>query len=74
MRNWLIEARKSKKITQQNVAKALKISQQMYSAIERGKRNKDLRLETIIKLAKFFKMSNSEIIKNECNERIGGTK
>lgn len=39
MRNWLIEQRKEKKLSQDEVATLCGISRQYYSFIERGERN-----------------------------------
>lgn len=39
MRQWLIDARKAKRMTQADVAKRVKISEPSYSCIENGKQH-----------------------------------
>jgi putative transcriptional regulator len=52
MRGWLINARKSKKLTQQNVADIVEISRSYYSEIERGIKNPSGKVA--IKISKLF--------------------
>ena len=44
MRQWLIELRTSKKMSQENIAVACGISRQYYSFIENGSRNASVKV------------------------------
>ena len=59
MKNRLKELRKEKKITQDDLAKALNVSRQTINAIENEKYNPTL--ELAIKLAKFLNTSVEEL-------------
>lgn len=65
MRKWLKEARKEKQLTQRIVAKKLKMSIQNYNYIENCKRQKELKVSTIMGLSKVFGIKPAEIIQNE---------
>lgn len=51
MRDWLIEIRKDKKLSQYEVASLSGISQSYYAAIEVGVRGKPLNVDTAKKIA-----------------------
>ena len=51
MRDWLIEIRKDKKLSQYEVAALSGISQSYYAAIEVGVRGKPLNVDTAKKIA-----------------------
>lgn len=65
MRCYLKELRKNKKITQQNVAKQLKISPQYYSLIEKGERKEKLDVVTLCGLAQVFDVPLSVLVEKE---------
>lgn len=65
MREYLKEKRKSKGLTQQNVAERLNISTQYYSLIEKGERQESLNLSTLDKLAEIFGVPLSDLIAAE---------
>lgn len=51
MREWLVEIRKEKKMSQDRAAKAAGISQSYYAAIEIGERGNPLNVSTAKKIA-----------------------
>ena len=59
MKNRLEELRKSKGITQEELAKAMMVSRQTIGSLESGKYNPSIQLA--FKLAKFFETSIEEI-------------
>lgn len=61
----LIKARKSKNITQEEIANYLQIKRQTYSAYERGISSPDLL--TLQKIAKFLDVPVSYLLKEETN-------
>ena len=65
MREWLIEKRKEKGVSQYKCAKELGISQSYYAAIETGARQSDMSLSTMQKLAAAFGVSVSDIVNAE---------
>lgn len=54
MREWLVEIRKEKKMSQYQAAKAAGISQSYYAAIEIGERGNPLNVSTAKKIAAAF--------------------
>lgn len=65
MRLWLKDLRNKKELSQQEVATALNISQNYYSNIENGERQKQLNLSLVIKLAEIFGVSVEWIAEQE---------
>ena len=65
MRDYLIKARKTSGMTQQEVAGKTLISRQYYQAIEAGRRQADLKTSMIVKFAEAFGVSASEIYQLE---------
>ena len=65
MREWLKELRQEKRFSQQDVAERLKITQQYYALIENGKRQSNLDLVMISRLAEAFEVSIGYIIEQE---------
>lgn len=63
MRNILINLRKSKKLTQEEVANAVGISRTHYGRIESGDRTPSL--SKSLKIKKFFDYYNDDIFQNE---------
>lgn len=55
MRDWLIQIRKGKKLSQKEVAKEVGISQQLYSCIETGLRGNPVKISTAKKIAGLLK-------------------
>lgn len=65
MREWLKKLRISKGLSQQFVSKKINVTQQYYSSIENGERQKDLDLSLVLKLSKLFDVSVDYIIAEE---------
>ncbi len=65
MREWLKELRQERKLSQQDVAERLKITQQYYALIENGKRQSNLDLVMISRLSEAFDVSIGYIIEQE---------
>lgn len=59
MRTKLIEARKNKGLTQEDIAKAIKVTRACYSNYEIGSRNPSL--ETVVKLKKILDVTDDQI-------------
>ena len=71
MRDWLLAMRKSKDMTQLEVAKKLDISEAYYSYIESGDRQKKMDLSLAAKLSVVFGIPIEQIIDLESKERSG---
>lgn len=69
MRNWLKNLRTNKQMSQQSISKLLNISQNYYSNIENGERQKKLDLPLAIKISKIFEVSLDWIIEQEKNKK-----
>ncbi len=65
MREYLKKLRKDKQLTQQNVADVLGISQNYYTYIENGERQKNLDLPIVMKLSELFGVSVEWIAEQE---------
>ena len=65
MRTWLKNQRIRNKFTQNEMSKKLDISQNYYSSIENGERQKDLDLSLVVKLADILDVSVNYIIEEE---------
>lgn len=65
MREWLKKLRTSKAMSQQYVSTNINVTQQYYSCIENGERQKDLDLSLVLKLSKLFDVSVDYIISEE---------
>lgn len=65
MREYLKKLRSDKNMSQKAVADELKISQNYYSSIECGTRQKDLDLSLILKLSELFDVTVEWIIEQE---------
>ena len=65
MRTWLKNQRIRNKFTQNEISKKLDISQNYYSSIENGERQKDLDLSLVVKLAEILGVSINYIIEEE---------
>ena len=61
MRSWLRDLRLSKKLTQEELASMIGVSQTMYSKIETGERQEKMDLELASKLGSIFKISLKKI-------------
>lgn len=68
MREWLKKLRNEKGLTQGEAAKLLFISQQYYSAIEKGQRQIDLSLLMANRICNLFKVSFEHIICEELKD------
>lgn len=65
MRSYLKHLREEKNLSQHNVAEQIQISQQAYSLIEKGERQRDMTIGRLYKLAEIFEVGTDEIIKME---------
>ena len=65
MREYLIEARKKKGLTQQNVADAVGVSRQYYNMIENGERQQQMDITLATKLAEALEMELIDIVQAE---------
>ena len=61
MRMWLRDIRKKKGFTQNEAAKHMKKTRQAYNLIEKGERQSDLNLSTMIAISDLFGLSLEEI-------------
>ncbi len=71
-RGYLRSLRSSNGYSQQDVANVLGMTRQNYSLIEQGKRQQDISLTLLEKLAQCFHMSIKDLIEAETNYRNGG--
>lgn len=69
MREYLIEARKKKGLTQQNVADAVGVSRQYYNMIENGERQQQMDITLATKLAEALEMELIDIVQAETLRR-----
>lgn len=65
MREYLKNMRIQKKATQDDVAAALNMSQNHYSQIESGIKQKDMNLSLLIKLSGYFEVDLDYLIEQE---------
>ena len=65
MRNWLKNLRDSRQLSQSDIAQKLQISQNYYSMIENGERQKQLSMELAQKIADVFGITLDYISKHE---------
>lgn len=65
MRTWLKELRRTSKMSQQNVADILGITQQYYNLIESGERQSKMSIETAQKLAAIFNVPIEYVLEQE---------
>ena len=65
MRTWLKELRRTSKMSQQNVADLLGITQQYYNLIESGERQSKMSIETAQKLAAVFDVPIEYVLEKE---------
>ena len=60
--------RKENKLTQQSIAAVLEMHRSNYSKVENGER--ELSIESIIKLADFFDMSVDELVREKSEQQV----
>ena len=65
MREYLKNMRTNKSATQDDVAAALNMSQNHYSQIENGIKQKDINLSLLIKLSDYFEVDLDYLIEQE---------
>lgn len=65
MRDYLKRLRLEKQYTQKEVAEALNISQNYYSCIENGLKQKEISFILLLKFAEFFDVDINELIAKE---------
>lgn len=68
MRDWLLNARKEKGLTQLDVAKRLDISEAYFNYIENGERQKKMDIALASKLSVILDIPLAEIIEFEKSE------
>ena len=68
MREWLLNLRKEKGMTQLDVAKQLDISEAYFNYIENGERQKKMDIALVSKLSTVLGVPLTEIIENEKSE------
>ena len=69
MRDWLKKLRVKKGLTQGETAKALFVSQQYYSMIEKGQRQVDLSLLMANKISNLFGVSLEHLVLLELKDK-----
>ena len=65
MREWLEPARTGKGLTQAEMAEALKITVSGYALIERGQRQKKMRLPLVLELSRILGIPVAKIVEYE---------
>ncbi len=65
MRQYLIDLRENKGLSQQDVSKKLKISSQYYSMIERGERQQKMEITLAVHLSNLFEVPIQNFIDME---------
>lgn len=65
MRNWLKTLRENRGLSQDKLANALGINRVYYNMIENGKRQADMSLSLMQKIADFFELSLDDIAELE---------
>lgn len=68
MRDWLLNARKERELTQLDVAKRLDISEAYFNYIENGERQKKMDIALASKLSVILDIPLAEIIEFEKSE------
>lgn len=69
MRKWLKDLRIEANLSQEELSKKMNISQNYYSSIENGERQKDLSLSLIVKIAEIFGVTIEWIVDQEQKEQ-----
>ncbi len=69
MRDWLLNARKQKELTQAQIAEKLGITESYYCMIENGDRQKKMDITLVTKLSLILDIPITEIIENEKEAR-----
>lgn len=69
MRKWLKDLRIEANLSQEELSKKMNISQNYYSSIENGERQKDLSLSLIVKIAEIFGVTIEWIVEQEQKEQ-----
>lgn len=73
MREYLVELRDKKGLTQKDVSSKLGISESYYNLIEHGTRQKDMSIVLLYELSQIFKISVKSLVDRELefiNRRI----
>lgn len=65
MREFLRDLRKERKLSQDDIAKRMGLTQSFYSMIETGERVERMNLEMAIKLANVLEIDSADFIKRE---------
>lgn len=68
MRQWLLNLRRDRGMTQLDVAKKLEISEAYFNYIENGERQKKMDIALAAKLSAIFEIPLAEIIEYERSE------
>lgn len=75
MRSYLIEQREKRGLTQTQAAKEMGISQNYLSNIETGVRQSEIKLNTLVRMAKCYRVSVITLVQMEAKyqeEKKGG--
>lgn len=67
MRDYLVELRDKKGLTQRDVSSKLGISESYYNMIEHGARQKDMSIVLLYELSLIFKISLKSLVDKELN-------
>ena len=65
MRDYLIDLRNTKGLTQKDVSSKLGISESYYNLIEHGERQKNMNVRILYELAQVFKISIKKMVEKE---------
>jgi transcriptional regulator with XRE-family HTH domain len=65
MREYLVELRTAKNLTQLDMSKKLSISESYYSLIENGERQKDMSITFLSKLSEALGVSKNSLLRME---------
>ncbi len=65
MREYLVELREERGLSQQDVSKTLNISSQYYSMIERGERQSKMEITLAVQLSNIFNISLQRFVELE---------
>lgn len=65
MREYLVELREERGLSQQDVSKTLNISSQYYSMIERGERQSRMEITLAVQLSNIFNISLQRFVELE---------
>lgn len=74
MREYLVEFRKKKGLSQKDISSLLGISESYYNLIEKGTRKKDMSIGMLFNLSQIFEVSLMNLINQEIDFKSGVNK